>query len=44
MTAAGSAAEVDFELLAELNRKLQELAEEEESLELEWLEASEILE
>jgi ATP-binding cassette subfamily F protein uup len=44
MNQAGSAAEVDFELLADLNRKLQELTGEEESLELEWLEASEILE
>lgn len=44
MNQAGSAAEMDFELLAELNRKLQELAEEQESLELEWLEASEMLE
>ncbi|MFD1211738.1 ABC-F family ATP-binding cassette domain-containing protein [Arthrobacter sp. GCM10027362] len=44
MHEAGSAAEVDFDLLAELNRKLQEVAAEEESLELEWLEASEILE
>ncbi|NKX50214.1 ABC-F family ATP-binding cassette domain-containing protein, partial [Arthrobacter deserti] len=44
MHEAGSAAEVGFALLAALNRKLQEIAAEEESLELEWLEASEILE
>jgi ABC transport system ATP-binding/permease protein len=34
----------DYEQMAELNRKLQELAAQKESLELEWLEASEILE
>ncbi|NKX53295.1 ABC-F family ATP-binding cassette domain-containing protein [Arthrobacter mobilis] len=43
MHEAGSAAQVDFELLAELNRKLQELAAEEEELEMEWLEASDVL-
>ena len=34
----------DYEQMAELNRKLQDLAAQKDSLELEWLEASEILE
>ena len=34
----------DFELLAELNAKLQAVAAEQEDLEMQWLEASEILE
>lgn len=34
----------DFELMAELNRKLQDLAVQKGSLELEWLHASEVLE
>ncbi len=34
----------DFELLAELNAKLQAVAAEQEELEMQWLEASEILE
>ena len=33
----------DFDALGELNTKLQELLEEKEGLELEWLEAAEIL-
>jgi DNA repair exonuclease SbcCD ATPase subunit len=33
----------DFDALGELNAKLQELLEEKEGLELEWLEAAEIL-
>ncbi|UNK44990.1 ABC-F family ATP-binding cassette domain-containing protein [Arthrobacter sulfonylureivorans] len=44
MHTAGAKADVDFSGLAELNRKLQEIAEEKEGLELEWLEVSEILE
>ena len=32
----------NFEAVAELDAKLRELAEEKESLELEWLEAAEI--
>ena len=44
MNTAGAKADVDFSGLAELNRKLQEIAEEKEGLELEWLEVSEILE
>ena len=44
MATAGAKADVDFSGLAELNRKLQEIAEEKEGLELEWLEVSEILE
>lgn len=44
MTEAGSAADVDFELLAELNKKLQDIVTEQELLEMEWLAASEILE
>ncbi|WP_139005238.1 ABC-F family ATP-binding cassette domain-containing protein [Arthrobacter crystallopoietes] len=44
MTAAGSKADADFEQLAELNKKLQEISAEQEELEMEWLEASEVLE
>jgi ABC transport system ATP-binding/permease protein len=44
MTEAGSAADVDFERLAELNKKLQDIVTEQELLEMEWLAASEILE
>ncbi|EMY33815.1 ABC transporter ATPase [Arthrobacter crystallopoietes BAB-32] len=44
MTESGSKADVDFELLADLNKKLQDVAAEQEELEMEWLEASEILE
>ncbi|TJY72383.1 ABC-F family ATP-binding cassette domain-containing protein [Arthrobacter sp. CAU 1506] len=44
MDAAGAKADIDFSGLAEMNRKLQEIAEEKEGLELEWLEVSEILE
>ena len=33
----------DFDALGELNAKLQELLDEKEGLELEWLEAAEIL-
>ena len=44
MTAAGSKADADFEQLAELNKKLQEIGAEQEELEMEWLEASEVLE
>ncbi|MEV7649016.1 ABC-F family ATP-binding cassette domain-containing protein [Arthrobacter sp. NPDC089319] len=44
MHTAGAKADVDFSGLAEMNRKLQEIAEEKEGLELEWLEVSEILE
>jgi hypothetical protein len=33
----------DFDALGELNAKLQELLEEKEGLELEWLEAAEVL-
>ncbi|MFT4470315.1 ABC-F family ATP-binding cassette domain-containing protein [Arthrobacter sulfonylureivorans] len=44
MDAAGAKADVDFSGLAEMNRKLQEIAEEKEGLEMEWLEVSEILE
>ncbi|MGF9663981.1 ABC-F family ATP-binding cassette domain-containing protein [Arthrobacter crystallopoietes] len=44
MNDAGSKADVDFELLAELNAKLQDISSEQEELEMEWLEASEILE
>lgn len=40
-TAGGSP---DFEVLADLNAKLQAVAAEQEELEVEWLEASEILE
>jgi ATP-binding cassette subfamily F protein uup len=44
MHTAGAKADVDFSGLAEMNRKLREIAEEKEGLELEWLEVSEILE
>lgn len=44
MHTAGAKADVDFAELAEMNRKLQEVAEEKESLEMEWLEVSEVLE
>ena len=44
MNDAGSKADVDFGLLAELNAKLQDISSEQEELEMEWLEASEILE
>ncbi|MET1156712.1 ATP-binding cassette domain-containing protein [Arthrobacter sp.] len=44
MHAAGAKADVDFSGLAEMNRKLQQIAEEKEGLEVEWLEVSEILE
>ena len=44
MNDAGSKADVDFGLLAELNVKLQDISSEQEELEMEWLEASEILE
>ncbi|NMR28256.1 ABC-F family ATP-binding cassette domain-containing protein [Crystallibacter degradans] len=44
MTNAGSKADADFEQLAELNKKLQEISTEQEELEMEWLEASEVLE
>ncbi|MCE3244254.1 MAG: glycerophosphodiester phosphodiesterase, partial [Arthrobacter sp.] len=33
----------DFDRLAELNKQLKDLAEEKDALELEWLEASEVL-
>ena len=38
-----STAENDFDAMAELNKKLKDLAEEREGLELEWLEALEVL-
>lgn len=44
MSEAGSAADVDFELLTELNKKLQDVMTEQELLEMEWLAASEVLE
>ncbi|WP_336711090.1 ABC-F family ATP-binding cassette domain-containing protein [Arthrobacter sp. USHLN218] len=44
MNDAGSKADVDFALLADLNAKLQDVSSEQEELEMEWLEASEILE
>ena len=42
--ATQGSAGADFELLAELNSKLQAVAAEQEELEMAWLEASEILE
>lgn len=44
MNDAGAKADVDFALLADLNAKLQDVSSEQEELEMEWLEASEILE
>jgi ABC transport system ATP-binding/permease protein len=44
MNDAGSKANVDFGQLAELNKKLQDVSAEQEELEMEWLEASEVLE
>ncbi len=38
-----STADNDFDTMAELNKKLKTLAEEREALELEWLEALEVL-
>ncbi len=38
-----STADNDFDAMAELNKKLKTLAEEREALELEWLEALEVL-
>jgi ATPase subunit of ABC transporter with duplicated ATPase domains len=40
---AASTSDGDFDRLAELNKQLKDLAEEKDTLELEWLEASEVL-
>ncbi|WP_066299063.1 ABC-F family ATP-binding cassette domain-containing protein [Arthrobacter luteolus] len=44
MNAATAQASPDFEFLADLNAKLQAVAAEQEELEMQWLEASELLE